>query len=247
MKKLSLCIVIVLLFTFFSPVKAHSSTHGDFFTELIVEIWSVLWAINNLSVEFGDYPYATDMDYIRFNPNATGLYNAKNYRGVFNAGALFMSFPTKTEISYGVQTSFKAYIYKFFGPDAEIYTLSKNFSLNNAVLGSRLGLRFSTFQFKYICMATYWQWIHWALAENQNGFVFGIDYEIYPVKPIIIRGRVGFVFLKDDTFVEFDNTLGFIVNRYEVYVGHRAWLNAQEPHINSKDLSGLTAGMRIYF
>lgn len=208
-----------------------------------------LWIGHNISVNFGSYPYC-DFGYIQLPDQAT---SSKFFRGCVSASGVYMN-----DIGFGYEASLKGYLLKMIGPDIEYWQLfDKGTDLEddngNPVISEntmkfgcvRVGGRMSLLQFNPFSLAAYVQWIKWYDALDRNGIVFGVDMEIFPVKPFVLKARAGWQIFDYIDFLEIDASIGAIFNRFEIYGGYRGWIDLAEGA--TFKYHGATAGLRVYF
>jgi hypothetical protein len=240
----------------------------DLFAELLADFIVGTWFKLNSIISFGSYPYCPE-GYIRQDLsngyNQTNSANIKLYRGYAELSAFGMSFTKKTpqnnassnasapgiirfknifdELSYGMDAEIHTYLLKCIGLDGEFWTINDS---SGTLTGARTGLRISTIQAEQFSSGFYCHGLMWYNAAFLFGCALGLDLELYPCDPVVIQARSGVQLFDDDLlFLEADASLGFIIDRFEIFVAYRMWMLLGADYYHP--YHGGRVGLRTYF
>ena len=247
---------------------------SDFFTELLVEIMTGVWLVNNITVSFQPYPYAAEGKYLMFgdfgaSSNFEAAYESKdssfekNIEPSETVKTRVFRFAADTSLFWmdgfdiGNESRFEGYLFKFFGPVFENTLYCKNASLfgvnGNDAGNLRLGGELALIQTNMISAAFVIQWDHWYGSVKADGVNFGFIVRSYPIKPLLLEWRPQFHCLTEnaqDLFM-FESILevGFMVWRnFEVFASWRHIDTRQyKSWFNNTFYNGISAGIRVHF
>lgn len=250
----------------------YSST-GDLFTELILDLITGVWFVNNALVTFEPYPYAAEGKYLVFGDlNAESNFSSSYISEGQELEATEEAEPVKTRVfrfaadtgmfwmnglSVGNETRFEGYLFKFIGPIVENTLYCKTpeqFGQNGNDAGNlRLGAEFAIFQTNMLSGAFFIEWDHWYGSLKADGVALGLIARSYPIKPLMIewRGMVHDFNKNEQDICIWESILevGFMAWRnIEVFASWRH-LDAMEcPYFFEGSRSdGVTAGVRVHF
>jgi len=250
------------------------SSSSDTATDLLSDIFSLLWLINNITVTFDTYPYANGK-YLNFSgfslsSNDTLSDSAmQDWRFEIETNAFV--FPKKV---WGNESRLEGILWKFIGPVFEntIYWPIGDWDDNNDFKDHpselppldvaqdfintdrnyagnvRLGGQLSLWYSNPLSLAFFLQWSNWYGAMDCNGVVLGLIAKSYPVDPILIEWRGTIQSLSDKYKVEdiFESHLevGAMVAPRIEIYG--AWKYTHNPLLNIKG-HGAAAGAKIHW
>ncbi|MBO4387411.1 MAG: hypothetical protein J5817_10425 [Treponema sp.] len=250
-------------------LSSSSDTSGD----ILSELFSLLWLVNNLTVSFDAYPYANGR-YLTF--EGFSLYGSDKENSAmqdwrFEIESNAFVFPKKV---WGVESRLEGILWKFIGPVFEntIYYPIGDWEDNNdfeehpsalpppevamdifdpdrKYAGNvRLGGQLSLWYANPLSLSVFLQWSKWYGAIDCSGTELGLIAKSYPADPILVEWRGSIQMLKDkyhiDSIYESHLEIGAMVApRIEVY---GAWKYTHNPLLNVKG-HGAAAGAKIHW
>jgi hypothetical protein len=143
----------------------------------------------------------------------------------------------------GVKCGFaavKGRFWKLIGPEIESRTYhdsSGNLNYTNA------GICIPIVQHDYFSPDFYIGWGGFRGMMNRNGVSCGVTLSVYPVRPLILYAKAGFLSFDRITYQEYEGRLGVIANRFEIFCGYRT-LYAKNV---STRLAGFESGVSVWF
>ena len=246
-----------------------SDTSGG---DILSELFSLLWLINNLTVSFDAYPYANGR-YLSFEgfslygSDKTGDSAQQDWRFEIESNAFV--FPKKV---WGVESRLEGILWKFIGPVFEntIYYPIGDWEDNNdfeahpdalpppevameifdpdrKYAGNvRLGGQLSLWYTNPLSLAVFLQWSKWYGAIDCSGMELGLIAKSYPFDPILVEWRGSIQTLKDrydiDAIYESHLEVGAMVAPRVEAYG--AWKYTHNPLLNVKG-HGAAIGAKI--
>ncbi len=238
------------------PPPPKQTYHGYSLFELFLDLFFTMSLLNNWSISFDYYPYATSDYYIdALSAGDTSEFPQKDFR--FNIEAAAIYHPNSMILSPEVR--FEGYIFKFFGPIFE----NKNyftFGEQQFYKGNlRLGGQIAVIQSFIFSMGVSCQWSYYYGApagfKNLSAVNWGIIFKSYPFKPIVLEYRINITDLlgqspiKDiicdpNTMFESHLELGIMLNSpFEIYT---AWRYYQDG-LRQKKEHTVDVGVKYYF
>ncbi len=244
----------------------------ELFAELLSELIVGTWLKANTNLTYGRFPYCPE-GYIQ--PNITfdaekGITETKkigfkDYRGYAEISAFGIAFtkitePEETdsgrnaalikfkhvfdELSYGVDAEVHTYLLKCIGLDGEFWNVSDS---SGFLSGGRAGFRISCVQTNYFVLGMYFHGLMWSSSKLMFGGALGFDCELYPTEPLVLMARFGVQTLENDIdILEADVSLGFIIDRFEIFAAYRFWLLLTD-YSEDHPYHGGRVGVRTYF
>ncbi|GHU96868.1 hypothetical protein FACS189483_01080 [Spirochaetia bacterium] len=204
-------------------------SHGNGFGWFLWNLFEWVWFFNNTYLQYGDYPY-DGAGYIR-RPWDAAQSAAQNTA----QGSEYSQAPDRTKpywfaasasgfyldgMGAGAWASFSGNVYKFFGPYADAFMVTDG---ENTLGGVRLGLHLSLFQSNVFNMSLYSQWQLWYGLLSRNGGTLGLEFRLYPFKPLTLRAKLGMQLFDSFTLEEAEVEGGFMLKAWEFFGGYRWW------------------------
>lgn len=255
--------------------KVHYRRHSvvNSFSEIIGDIFGVLWLFNNIGVTFDDYPYSDGRYLNFFTPNMfsfgdefyldepdnsnnsenseLGNYSPvkrrkeQSYRFVVESG--FFYFPV--EKIMGNESRFEGYIWKFFGPVFEntLYTSKNSFMdfSENFYGNLRLGGQFSLIHSNFFDTSFYMQWTYWyGQSLKLSGFNFGMILRSYPMNPILLEWRFNFQNFASTSDIIFDSHFELGFELNSPFEIYIAWKYRQDEIFDRNISNAFAAGIK---
>jgi hypothetical protein len=193
--------------------RRHDDGDGD------ASLWELLFHVfffaleANLSTTYGPYPYCEDGYIRRDGEEPDG--KQKNY--FFNASASGFYLHG---MGGGSWLSFSGNLLRFIGPYADVYAVSDG---REVLYGWRAGMHLSLIQSEGFNLAYYLQYQMWLGFMYRNMTVMGLEFRIYPVKPLSLRSKLGVQLLGSGGLGEAELEAGFLIQAWELYAGYRWW------------------------
>jgi hypothetical protein len=217
------------------------------FSEFLFKIFIMLWYYNNNYLSYAAHPY-DGAGYIRRpwtkHPEVMDYFpeeeEEKNYWLSTSLSSMYMR-----GMGAGPWFSFSGNLYKFIGPYADAWLLTDREDILN---GIRLGMHFSLLQFNGFNMSLYGQWQLWYGLMVRHAGVFGVEFRLYPVKPLSLRVKLGIQSFEYFSFGEAEFEAGFMIRAWEIFGGYRTWGFLDEDLASpGYPWSGPYLGVRRYF
>ena len=185
-------------------VSGHRHHHETYYSEressswadVLFDLFIGLWALNNLSVTYDDYPYCNDFEYVTLSLDGPDI--GQFYRYALDASA---GYGLPWGLRYGARL--EGMIFKFFGPVFEIqsagvhpvtwYPFYVDFDSFRVWKGElKLGLEMAIFQTNFLSAFWYIQWAHLFDSEvsRHNGLSLGLILRSYPFRPLLLEWRL---------------------------------------------------------
>lgn len=178
---------------------------SDGLAEFFADIFSLIWAGNNLFVTFDTYPYATSPHYLK----TQSIFSALSGTDVFaeeksSRFAVDVSAFSYIGEAYGARARFEGFLWKCIGPVFELNTyrvqeaqttedafFASRWVTNTQLLNLRLGGELSLLQTNPLSIMLEVQWTHFfgTYLPAQDGIVLGIILRSYPTKPLLLEWR----------------------------------------------------------
>lgn len=208
-----------------SPAPADTEDGGDnLFGDLLIELFRILWATNNLSTTYGDHPYPDDGPFVRLgtwkpDPDTgdLGVYPLRGRDWWYTAEA--QGFVLEG-LGAGTWFSIQGNAFRFFGPYAEVWNLTDGSQIQGGV---RAGANVSLLQTEVLSLAVYTQANFWYGTVNRSGGSVGLEARAYPLKPLSLGGRWGAQLFRKFSVSEAEALAGWVLGTVEVAAGWRWW------------------------
>jgi len=213
---------------------------GNCCTPFFNVFWSIsgdLWAVNNLSVVYQDYPYSSpDFHFMTFvdpsGPGNAGTRGRSHYFRLSGGGVW------ADDRGLGFEASLRGHLWKFFGPELDVRSLWDG---KDVLLHSGLGFNIALFQSDPLSCDLYCQYSFlWGILARK-GAATGAVFTSYPVKPLVLDMKIGMQIYQRIVFVDFSFSAGVMIGRHELY----AAFDLLQSELAR--LTGVSTGVRVFF
>lgn len=215
-----------------------------FFFEMCLDIWA-----HNLSVRYAPYPYCYDGEKFIVDEDIDDFSSDDDYN------LRHFSFDTSVswlgDMGIGNESHIDCMFLPFLGVRTENLILCETAFAPDLTGNVRMSMQVPIMQTNpaswYLDMgASIWYGDVHSLLKDP-GFLIGLEFRSYPVKPITLRWRMDWQEFADDVEI-FDSTaeIGFMISRWELFAGYR-YLNVGNDNNNRPEASwhGATLGARL--
>jgi hypothetical protein len=193
-----------------------------------------LWALGNLTHYYTDYPY-DGYGYIRRDYLSYPDEKNEDKYHYFTTG---LSGFYLDDLGSGSWFSFNGNIFKFFGPYADVYVI---YDGHETLTGLRAGIQFSLIQTNPFTVNLYYQGQWWFGMMERSGSAAGLEFLVYPFRPISLKAKTGFQVFDNFEMGEIELEAGVMLASWQIYAGWRWW------NIDGESWSGPFAGLRKFF
>lgn len=219
----------------------------DFFSQLIVELFKLIWIANNTSSTYGDFPYSengyilwADLEYNDWTEEYELIPTGERDYW-YTADLQYMHVGG---IGTGALATFKGHFFRFIGPYFEAWTLQDGKDTQSAF---RLGILFSLFQSDPFSMSFYGQYQRWMGVLDRQGGTYGLEYRLYPFEPLSIQIRTGVQAFENFQMGELEVQGGVVFDRFELLAGWRWWDLRNLESLLIAEYQGPYFGARVHF
>ncbi|MDR2393555.1 MAG: hypothetical protein LBD93_05320 [Treponema sp.] len=227
-----------------------SSGEGDSgFAAFLFKLFGWIWLYNNTNLHYGAYPYCIG-GYIQRPPIlSSGLLTSEvpqvTEKGKYYWFSTGLSALYLQDMGGGSLVSFSGNGYKFIGPYGDLFLISDGKTLLN---GIRAGIHFSLIQSNGFNASLYAQYQIWTGLLFRQGGDFGLEFRLYPVKPLTLRVKVGTQAFEFFSLGEVELEAGLMYKAWEGFAGYRWWTLTEEASLEqSFSWNGPYLGIRRYF
>jgi hypothetical protein len=230
--------------------------------EIVFEVLFYFWYSANTSMAYAPYPYcnsASKDNFISYEkiisdeekdtliengtvskaeidtPKFKGLpENSRPWFYSFSAGYHWAGDDVKCGFA-----SLRGRFYKLIGPEFEARQYrDKDGKLSYFIAA----LNIPIMQHDYFSPDFYAGWGGFRGMLDKNGLALGVTLTVYPVRPVVLYGKLGMVDFDSIRYRDYEGRIGLIFNRYEVFGGYRTLYSKA---ISTK-LHGFETGIRLW-
>ncbi|MDR1985622.1 MAG: hypothetical protein LBP88_01450 [Treponema sp.] len=233
-----------------SEESSSSEAESSSFAAFLFDLAGVLWLYNNTYLHYGAYPYCQEgyiqripipiSDFQELNPLvSSGVEKGKYYWFSAGLSAFYLQ-----DMGGGSWVSFSGNGYQFIGPYGDLFFISDGKTFLN---GLRAGIHLSLLQFNPFNASLYLQYQMWTGLLFRHSGDFGLEFRLYPVKPLTLRAKVGFQVFEFFSLGEAELEAGFMFKAWEGFAGYRWWTLTEASPEQLLSWSGPYLGIRRYF
>ncbi|GEM_PF-2971323 len=227
------------------PATEDNQEKDNPFFDLLLELFRIVWFVNNTTTTYNDYPYAKE-DFVAWaEPDDSKSEIWYNTTGIKDYWYSLEIQPLLLEgIGYGGSVALKGHLFRFFGPYMEAWSHVDGEDFQG---GARLGLLFSIIQSDPLNLSLYGQWNTWFGTINRGGGTLGLEFRSYPFQPLTLQARAGFQLFSAFKVAELEVQAGVMFNRFETFFGWRSWDLQTTWGDSVETYQGPFGGLRVYF
>jgi hypothetical protein len=231
-----------------SPNSPSSDSSGDCFSscldvlcsDIFWQIFTQVWALNNLGTTYEAFPYAEggfmhwDED---FGAGARG--SLKDHWYEFSVQGVQLD-----TLGNGTWVTLEGHFFRFFGPYLEFFLFPEGSQNLN---GQRIGLNLALFQSDPLTLSFYGQLTRWGGILERSGGTFGVELKSFPFQPVFMKFRAGAQVFESFNVAEVEVELGFMIDRFSLNGGWRFWdLGSRQGTLTNR-YNGPFVGLGVYF
>ncbi|MHB9292605.1 hypothetical protein Holit_01706 [Hollandina sp. SP2] len=113
--------------------------------------------------------------------------------------------------------------------------------------GIRAGIQVSLVQGNPFNASLYFQYQMWTGILFRHSGDLGLEFRLYPVKPLTLRAKVGIQAFEFFSLGEAELEAGFMLNAWEIFTGYRWWTLTETSPEHFFSWNGPYLGIRRYF
>jgi hypothetical protein len=228
-----------------------SDEGSNSFAAFLLKLFGWIWLYNNIYLHYGPYPYCQE-GYIQRLPIPISGFQERNPlvplgvdKGKYYWFSTGLSAFYVQDMGGGSWVSFSGNGYKFIGPYGDLFFISDGTTFLN---GIRAGVHLSLLQFNPFNASLYLQYQMWTGLLFRHSGDFGLEFRLYPVKPLSLRAKAGIQAFEFFSLGEVELEAGFMFKAWEGFAGYRWWTLTEEASPEqSFSWSGPYLGIRRYF